>query len=71
MAAFTLGATAKLSGLLDGFATQPNDPRQQRESEADIPMYNPPEESSSEESVLDEELEEDLLPALPDTEEEF
>ncbi|MEM8503840.1 MAG: TonB-dependent receptor [Cyanobacteria bacterium P01_D01_bin.1] len=45
---FYFGATAKLSGLLDGFATQPNDPRQQRESEADIPIYEYSEESSPE-----------------------
>ncbi len=29
---FYLGATAKLSGLLNGFGTQPRDPQQQRES---------------------------------------
>ena len=55
---FYFGATAKLSGLLDGFATQPNDPRQQQESAVDFeaPMYEPevpmygPEADSSEES---------------------
>ncbi len=33
---FYVGVTAKLSGLLDGFGTQPNAPLQQRESAIEV-----------------------------------
>ncbi len=60
---FYFGATAKLSGLLDGFGTQPNGPRQQQES-AIVSESNDLEESNLQ---VDDSL--DLRPVLLDTEE--
>ncbi|MBE9064390.1 TonB-dependent receptor [cf. Phormidesmis sp. LEGE 11477] len=68
---FYFGASAKLSGLLDGFATQPNDPPQQQESVVEAAEADLSQENISEDTIPeDEELEENLRPVLPDTEEE-
>ena len=62
---FYVGVTAKLSGLLDGFGTQPNAPLQQRESAIEVSNVEVLEEeavpaASSESAPLIEEQSEPL-----------